>query len=449
MESPPNRSEVKRTFRNSFWNLITLQALTASVRLVMSEYTVEVLSPATTGLISPGSMPLTAPAFDLAMSELERDYSHQFRINITYIANSSLIRSCNDLAANIDLMTAEYYYHRTHQPNLTVLAFPGCAAADTVSISQLAMAWQHLVIIGFYSDPIFHNKAFYPTVIAAAATSSRNSLGAVISFIFQFKWRIVYIVADVPRGSGTVANSGSASLAAALHEVRSAYESVFVVAPTPSVTPSTEKAREILFRRLIEGSKLHYNYSYATGFLPGPNVLSTYSTLKILGEMLAEILRTHQIPDAGRLARRMMNHSFDTNVGTLEFDAAGERIVRFDVKQLDWNSGTFQTVLRQQMKTTVLEFHCIREITWQTGLPPPDRPVCGFSGIDGPCAPTGGGRNLILGTCLTLLCMGPVAVIMSWYYNNRKERKCDFAVFELTEALRFSTPMSTNSSFVD
>ncbi|OQV12323.1 hypothetical protein BV898_13432 [Hypsibius exemplaris] len=438
MESPPNRSEVKRTFRNSFWNLITLQALTASVRLVMSEYTVEVLSPATTGLISPGSMPLTAPAFDLAMSELERDYSHQFRINITYIANSSLIRSCNDLAANIDLMTAEYYYHRTHQPNLTVLAFPGCAAADTVSISQLAMAWQHLVIIGFYSDPIFHNKAFYPTVIAAAATSSRNSLGAV------------YIYLDISEyptgvfGKVTWENQDDYD-----NEVRSAYESVFVVAPTPSVTPSTEKAREILFRRLIEGSKLHYNYSYATGFLPGPNVLSTYSTLKILGEMLAEILRTHQIPDAGRLARRMMNHSFDTNVGTLEFDAAGERIVRFDVKQLDWNSGTFQTVLRQQMKTTVLEFHCIREITWQTGLPPPDRPVCGFSGIDGPCAPTGGGRNLILGTCLTLLCMGPVAVIMSWYYNNRKERKCDFAVFELTEALRFSTPMSTNSSFVD
>ncbi|OQV12322.1 hypothetical protein BV898_13432 [Hypsibius exemplaris] len=331
MESPPNRSEVKRTFRNSFWNLITLQALTASVRLVMSEYTVEVLSPATTGLISPGSMPLTAPAFDLAMSELERDYSHQFRINITYIANSSLIRSCNDLAANIDLMTAEYYYHRTHQPNLTVLAFPGCAAADTVSISQLAMAWQHLVIIGFYSDPIFHNKAFYPTVIAAAATSSRNSLGAV------------YIYLDISEyptgvfGKVTWENQDDYD-----NEVRSAYESVFVVAPTPSVTPSTEKAREILFRRLIEGSKLHYNYSYATGFLPGPNVLSTYSTLKILGEMLAEILRTHQIPDAGRLARRMMNHSFDTNVGTLEFDAAGERIVRFDVKQLDWNSGTFQ-----------------------------------------------------------------------------------------------------------
>lgn len=48
--------------------------------------------------------------------------------------------------------------------------------------------------------------------------------------------------------------------------------------------------------------------------------------------------------------------------------------------------GYFQPILRQNTGEKD-NFVAIREIVWRTGRHPTDRPICGFSGFDGPCQP--------------------------------------------------------------
>ncbi|OQV17441.1 hypothetical protein BV898_08376 [Hypsibius exemplaris] len=456
-----------------------------------ANFTVEIISPATPGEVAASSMSFTAPAYDLAVHELRRDYSEDFQIRLTYLVNSSVVKSCDDAIANVDGMLAQYYYSRTTVSNLTVLAFPGCAK-EGVSVARIAAGLNHLVMLGSYADIVFRDRELYPNVIQASAVMARPIISSISSFLAEYSWRTVYFVADTVGVSGFFAIVGSSTVAShlragkctvyldlvdsslvaanpfvsLLNKIRkvarivnfwghalslrkfmvylfldvyeyptwlygnatwqnfdkddedafSAYQALFVISPTPTVTAHHAiSTRERILQELVRRAKHDYGYSYLKNETPTPTVLSNYATLKILGEVLRPLLRDNSTSgsiDTAVLVRNIIDHTFNTTAGTFSFDSAGERIIPFDVKQLNTTTGGFDTVLRQNPKN-LLRFLTVRQVIWRGGEPPLDEPICGFSGQIGPCADKGTDVALIAG--VTVFGLGVIITAIIYY----------------------------------
>ncbi|OQV15896.1 hypothetical protein BV898_09992 [Hypsibius exemplaris] len=169
---------------------------------------VEVVSLAMAHAYSASSMPLTAPGFDLAVTDLRARPCCQkveFRYLVTYLFNRSF-QSCADILSEADFLLANYYYSRKVVADVTVFVTPGCAA-DALSNARLAAGWNELVILTSYSSPVLRNRAYYPTAVNTSPLNAEAFLAAISALLRQFRWQTVFIVADKAGQSGAVAIS--------------------------------------------------------------------------------------------------------------------------------------------------------------------------------------------------------------------------------------------------
>ena len=92
--------------------------------LSAANFSVEIISPGNYRLASVSSMPITAPALDLAVEELNKKYTDSMAIRLTHLFDKNFY-TCEDLVAGVDFLVADYYYRRKTQSNATVFIFAG------------------------------------------------------------------------------------------------------------------------------------------------------------------------------------------------------------------------------------------------------------------------------------------------------------------------------------
>ncbi|XP_055331237.1 uncharacterized protein LOC129583466 [Paramacrobiotus metropolitanus] len=163
---------------------------------------VEIISPGMINMASLTSMPLTAPAIDIGLEEIQRNYSKILDIGLVYLYNRSF-STCDEAVTGIDFLVSEYYYSRNRNANVTVFFFPG---------------WNQLAVIGAFNDIALRDKTAYPNVIQAGPVMMRQIIAAFVTFLAKYDWKTVYIVYDKVGKSAAIAAAGSFLLAKTLKE---------------------------------------------------------------------------------------------------------------------------------------------------------------------------------------------------------------------------------------
>ncbi len=107
-----------------FWILLIVLFFIESSKQLTSKFALEIISPGNFQLVSVSSMPITAPALDLAVEDVNRKYGEIMTVRLTYLYNKTF-SSCEELIAGVDYMVANYYYQRPTQVSATVFIFPG------------------------------------------------------------------------------------------------------------------------------------------------------------------------------------------------------------------------------------------------------------------------------------------------------------------------------------
>ncbi|OQV23177.1 hypothetical protein BV898_02911 [Hypsibius exemplaris] len=111
----------------------------------------------------------------------------------------------------------------------------------------------------------------------------------------------------------------------------------------------SSRDQQRLLDQFVARSQRDYNYTFAKNDWPFPAVLSLYASVSILRTTLDGLRKDElsKLSGSAVLASRMVNRTFETGgSGTYTFDHAGERLINFDVRQLNLSTGTFEAVLR-------------------------------------------------------------------------------------------------------
>ncbi|OQV11960.1 hypothetical protein BV898_13755 [Hypsibius exemplaris] len=136
-----------------------------------------------------------------------------------------------------------------------------------------------------------------------------------------------------------------------------------------------------------------YNQSYQGGLQPLDSffIQTSYDLVGLFAKTLIETRERDRVVlcSGQRLARALTNRTFDLATGEMFIDAKRAR-------NLDLNIFAFNTTTGNLQVTGTYEWAKSARLTWskellmewptKDGRPPPDVPVCGFSGREGACA---------------------------------------------------------------
>ncbi|XP_055334076.1 atrial natriuretic peptide receptor 2-like [Paramacrobiotus metropolitanus] len=170
--------------------------------------------------------------------------------------------------------------------------------------------------------------------------------------------------------------------------VRQAYRSVLIVEADESVYGKT-KSSGTFSQEIINRSRLDYNYTYRPFQPISPHPAATYASMMIIAQVMEElrISGNVEIWSSGRkLAKRLMNRTFSTDVGDIYIDPVGERNPQACVNQLTWNTSEIRTLLVQTVPDFVLRWSNQTAVEWPGPWPPPNEPRCGFRGDNPKCS---------------------------------------------------------------
>ena len=109
-----------------------------------AKFSLEIISPGNYRQVSVSSMPITAPAIDLAVDELNRKYPSMLSTRVTYLYDKSST-GCEDLIAAADFLVSDYYYRRNVSSNATVFIFPGMAWGLLMIVVPLQALYQNMI----------------------------------------------------------------------------------------------------------------------------------------------------------------------------------------------------------------------------------------------------------------------------------------------------------------
>ncbi|GAV08663.1 hypothetical protein RvY_18324-2 [Ramazzottius varieornatus] len=160
---------------------------------------------------------------------------------------------------------------------------------------------------------------------------------------------------------------------------KEAYRTVLIAESDPDldVPPAGSEARR-LREQWRQASLERYNFSYAA---------SEPVVAEMVGANLTELLQ-----DGRHIARRFYNRTFRLRTGNVSFDQYGSSAgVDGIVEQYD-EAGNLTKVVHCAVGTVVplapVRIIEIKAVTWVGGVwPPPNRPPCGFDGMDPDCQP--------------------------------------------------------------
>ncbi|XP_055343424.1 atrial natriuretic peptide receptor 1-like [Paramacrobiotus metropolitanus] len=178
------------------------------------DFSVEIISPGIAYVSSLSSLPMTGPAIDIGVEDIQRIYSNYFQVKLTYLYNLSIL-NCDDAAAGFDYMVSDYYYRKRRPVNLTLFTYPGCYM-EAIAVAKLGAGWNQLVLVGSYNENTWRNKALYPNLIQAGPIMARPILAVILSIFQKFSWRTVYVVCDKGGTAGAVSVIGSQAVTARL-----------------------------------------------------------------------------------------------------------------------------------------------------------------------------------------------------------------------------------------
>ncbi|OQV12906.1 hypothetical protein BV898_12828 [Hypsibius exemplaris] len=176
---------------------------------------------------------------------------------------------------------------------------------------------------------------------------------------------------------------------------------------------------------LAERSLELYNnaiYNNETRPLDNFSVKSSYDIVEFFAAVVNESEKSSGFWDGRKLAQRMSNRTFNLSTGRAFVNAGRAR--NLDVNIFGFNTATMSLQLvgtYQYPKPRALRLEWTGSIDWPTSdrKPPPDVPVCGFSGADGPCNVQGGTSTtttvLVVVICVLITSVGLLA---GWHRRN-------------------------------
>ncbi|OQV23178.1 hypothetical protein BV898_02911 [Hypsibius exemplaris] len=168
-----------------------------------------------------------------------------------------------------------------------------------------------------------------------------NMTGADYVYIFFYPYE--YIISQF--GNVTWQNDDEDDLTAL-----AAYVALLVVLPTPATGPHGTN-NDYWINLWLDPNGTTTTHSQKTTGVPEKTFYAQSHIvnphLAVPGSTVAVCQRFHLANRSAVLASRMVNRTFETGgSGTYTFDHAGERLINFDVRQLNLSTGTFEAVLR-------------------------------------------------------------------------------------------------------
>ncbi|OQV14010.1 putative Atrial natriuretic peptide receptor 3 [Hypsibius exemplaris] len=158
-------------------------------------------------------------------------------------------------------------------------------------------------------------------------------------------------------------------------------------------------------------SRERYNLTDPYYHKVNPYLIGLYESFMIFGMVLNEtlssgLLRIDEL-SGKRLADRILNRTFVTDLGKLYIDGSGLRRVDLAVSDLNFATGEWEVVALQRGEGW--DWRLLRTIDWGNGSPdpPPNRPFCGYLNDDPKCFTEGGVANTAMGIGIA------VAIVLS------------------------------------
>ncbi|XP_055345559.1 atrial natriuretic peptide receptor 1-like [Paramacrobiotus metropolitanus] len=99
------------------------------------------------------------------------------------------------------------------------------------------------------------------------------------------------------------------------------------------------------------------------------------------------------------ISRLLRGRSFHTPIDKSYIDQNGERAIDLALCTFDYKQGNFQPIWKQDKQTfAITQLRGVSD--WPNNLwPPPNAPLCGFSGLEGPCTPIASSTVLVASVC--------------------------------------------------
>ncbi|XP_055334074.1 atrial natriuretic peptide receptor 1-like [Paramacrobiotus metropolitanus] len=203
--------------------------------------------------------------------------------------------------------------------------------------------------------------------------------------------------------------------------IRQAYRSVLIVESDLSIYGNTSTS-DTFSEEMIRHSHRDYNHTYLSFQPVSPHPGSTYASMMMVAQVyrILEKYTALRVSDSSetwasgaKLAKRLMNRTFHTDVSDLYIDSSGERVPRKCVNQLSWNTSELRTLFVQVVPE--LELRPTGEpIEWLGPWPPPNEPRCGYRG-DKPICRTGTlSVETIAGTVAAIVVICVASLIIIW-----------------------------------
>ncbi|OWA53727.1 hypothetical protein BV898_18149 [Hypsibius exemplaris] len=144
---------------------------------------------------------------------------------------------------------------------------------------------------------------------------------------------------------------------------------------------------------LKERSRTLYNYTYPNGSQPldSSAVEAAFNVVELFAAVVNETSGGPDETCSGmKLASRMANRRFDLTLGNVFINSAHLRNLELDIYSFNTTTKSLQVAGALNWQKNRLEWK--ESISWPTvdGKAPPDTPLCGFSGNEGPCTTKGG-----------------------------------------------------------
>ncbi|OQV16699.1 hypothetical protein BV898_09210 [Hypsibius exemplaris] len=374
------------------------------------------------------SLALNAPAYDVALAEIQRNYGDKFKFSITYLTDRTT-GSCLDLQANADLLISRWYYTTRRKTAISVIILPGCISDSTVHM--LVSIWNILIIYSADPPQMMGNRQLSLTTISTAYISIPTFVTACHNLMDKYAWKSVFLLYDTNSaplngamasyfkaasdkiiGQSTVYVTfssaknesltrvlrqfhnvsrvliflGHAAQLRQLLEAQVAFESLIVIQPEASHAPWSRHAME-LGRILRQRSVTEYNYTAPLDIQPDQIILGCYLAVIIFGQVLNEALEEGaNVFDGTEMAKRFLERQFPNDLSGIYICSNGDRLPTLIISQFAIDdpkgcssSDALKAIFRQNSNDTtkLVELH---QIMWpfSTPWPPPNEPICGY-----------------------------------------------------------------------
>ncbi|OQV11497.1 hypothetical protein BV898_14227 [Hypsibius exemplaris] len=190
-----------------------------------------------------------------------------------------------------------------------------------------------------------------------------------------------------------------------LKVARSAFTSLF------SIAFDTERDIDLLpetsRRFILDRSEVIYNLTYQPNERLSQVALAAFESILLASQVIQESIdESGDLSDGRQFTRRFWNRTFNLPTGQLYINENGDRFPDIILRQWDAGKAVFETAMLFRSAERQLNVSRPEGVVWQGGTVPLNEPVCGFTGKNPICQPSGISR-----TSLILAALGGLAAL--------------------------------------